>query len=279
MVVVVADQAAVAERDRCPFGLHRVTDGTEAGHVGEGRVTVEVNAPAHPDAARPSQDDGRLGVVGTERGVGPVRESVPHLRVRARRDDGAGPQDPSEPRFAVAGEGHRVLFAVEQTERHLGVVLPARRAATDDACRVGDAETSQVELMGAVLRRGGPLRDREAPVRERHPGERAERLGRGGARGPRRPQRGARDRRHSFVVVVERDGEVATWVPCAEADKPLDKKVKPVFWATPGTSLKTVMLSMHKSETAPVALFNDDSTFAGAIGVKDVLQAVLKRVE
>ena len=81
------------------------------------------------------------------------------------------------------------------------------------------------------------------------------------------------------VTSVERDGEVATWVPCAEADKPLDRKLKPVFWATPGTSLKTVMLSMHKSETAPVALFNDDSTFAGAIGVKDVLQAVLKRSE
>ena len=81
------------------------------------------------------------------------------------------------------------------------------------------------------------------------------------------------------VASVERDGEVATWVPCAEADKPLDRKLKPVFWATPGTSLKTVMLSMHKSETAPVALFNDDSTFAGAIGVKDVLQAVLKRSE
>jgi glycine betaine/proline transport system ATP-binding protein len=81
------------------------------------------------------------------------------------------------------------------------------------------------------------------------------------------------------VAAVERDGEVATWVPCAEADKPLDKKIKPVFWATPGTSLKTVMLSMHKSETAPVALFNDDSTFAGAIGVRDVLQAVLKRSE
>jgi glycine betaine/proline transport system ATP-binding protein len=81
------------------------------------------------------------------------------------------------------------------------------------------------------------------------------------------------------VTVVERDGELATWVPCAEAEKPLAKNARPVFWATPGTSLKTVMLSMHKSETAPVALFNDDSTFAGAIGVKDVLQAVLKRAE
>ena len=85
--------------------------------------------------------------------------------------------------------------------------------------------------------------------------------------------------KHNRVTLVERDGETATWVPCAEADLPLVKNLKPVFWATPGTSLKTVMLSMHKSETAPVALFNDDSTFAGAIGVKDVLQAVLKRSE
>jgi glycine betaine/proline transport system ATP-binding protein len=81
------------------------------------------------------------------------------------------------------------------------------------------------------------------------------------------------------VTVVERDGVMANWVSCAEAEKNYDAKSKPVFWATPGTPLKTVMLAMHKSETAPVALFNDDSTFAGAIGVKDVLQAVLKRAE
>jgi len=79
------------------------------------------------------------------------------------------------------------------------------------------------------------------------------------------------------VTVVERDGELAEWVPCTEAEKIFTAKSKPVFWATPGTSLKTVMLSMHQSETAPVALFNDDNTFAGAIGVRDVLRAVLKR--
>jgi glycine betaine/proline transport system ATP-binding protein len=79
------------------------------------------------------------------------------------------------------------------------------------------------------------------------------------------------------VTVVERDGQKAEWVSCAEAEKIFDAKDKPVFWATPGTSLKTVMLAMHKSETAPVALFNDDNTFAGAIGVRDVLRAVLKR--
>ena len=81
------------------------------------------------------------------------------------------------------------------------------------------------------------------------------------------------------VTVVERDGELATWVPCTEAEKALSAKTRPVFWATPGTPLKTVMLAMHRSETAPVALFNDDNTFAGGIGVKDVLQAVLKRAE
>ncbi|MBL8791630.1 MAG: choline ABC transporter ATP-binding protein [Rhizobiales bacterium] len=83
-----------------------------------------------------------------------------------------------------------------------------------------------------------------------------------------------KDRR---VTVVERDGGPATWVSCAEADKAFDPKTRPVFWATPGTSLKTVMLAMHRSGTAPVALFNEDNTFAGAIGVSDVLQAVLKR--
>jgi glycine betaine/proline transport system ATP-binding protein len=81
------------------------------------------------------------------------------------------------------------------------------------------------------------------------------------------------------VTLVEREGETANWVSCADADKSLDLTCPPVFWATPGTPLKTVMLAMHKSETAPVALFNENNTFAGAIGVKDVLRAVLKRAE
>ena len=78
---------------------------------------------------------------------------------------------------------------------------------------------------------------------------------------------------------MERDGAEATWVSCADAEKAFDPKSRPVFWATPGTSLKTVMLAMHQSETTPVALCNDDNTFAGAIGVRDVLQAVLRRSE
>ena len=85
--------------------------------------------------------------------------------------------------------------------------------------------------------------------------------------------------KNNKVAAVERNGQVATWVPCAEAEKALGKNDHPVFWATPGTSLKTVMLAMHRADTAPVALFNDDNTFAGAIGVRDVLQAVLRRSE
>ncbi|MFO1032774.1 MAG: choline ABC transporter ATP-binding protein [Hyphomicrobiales bacterium] len=79
------------------------------------------------------------------------------------------------------------------------------------------------------------------------------------------------------VTQVERDGVKASWLACSEAEAGVPPKSLPVFWATPGTPLKTVMLAMHRSETGPVALFNDDNTFAGAIGVKDVLQAVLKR--
>ena len=86
------------------------------------------------------------------------------------------------------------------------------------------------------------------------------------------------DKANHFAA-VERDGAPATWVSCADADNSFDPKSRPVFWATPGTSLKTVMLAMHKSETTPVALCTDDNTFAGAIGVKDVLRAVLKRAE
>jgi glycine betaine/proline transport system ATP-binding protein len=94
----------------------------------------------------------------------------------------------------------------------------------------------------------------------------------------RRTTRFKLDRKGMFAA-VERDGAPATWVSCKDADKPFDSKSRPVFWATPGTSLKTVMLAMHKSETTPVALCNDDDTFAGAIGVRDVLRAVLRRSE
>jgi glycine betaine/proline transport system ATP-binding protein len=79
-----------------------------------------------------------------------------------------------------------------------------------------------------------------------------------------------------LVVAAERNGEPAIWVSCADIEKlPADRPQ--VFWASPGTSLKTVMHAMHQSHTAPVALFDDQSRFVGAIGVRDVLRAVLRR--
>jgi len=79
-----------------------------------------------------------------------------------------------------------------------------------------------------------------------------------------------------LVAAAERDGRPVEWVSCADVEsRPEDGSE--VFWATPGTPLKTVMLAMHRSQTAPVALFDDASRFVGAIGVRDVLSAVLRR--
>jgi glycine betaine/proline transport system ATP-binding protein len=79
------------------------------------------------------------------------------------------------------------------------------------------------------------------------------------------------------VVEAERDGKPATWVCIGEVEKPLPPDAAPVYWARPGTTLKHVILGMHKSGMAPVALFEEDKYFVGAIGVRNVLQAILKR--
>jgi glycine betaine/proline transport system ATP-binding protein len=79
------------------------------------------------------------------------------------------------------------------------------------------------------------------------------------------------------VIAAERNGQKSTWVSCDHAEETVDESQYPVFWANPGTSLRTVMLAMHKSHTAPVGLFDDQNRFVGAIGIRDVLQAVLRR--
>jgi len=79
------------------------------------------------------------------------------------------------------------------------------------------------------------------------------------------------------VIDAERDKKKATWVPCTEVENPVAEGTRPVYWARPGTSLKVVMLAMHNADTAPVALFDDGDRFVGSIGVRNVLQAVLKR--
>ncbi|MGE0500187.1 MAG: choline ABC transporter ATP-binding protein [Rhizobiaceae bacterium] len=79
-----------------------------------------------------------------------------------------------------------------------------------------------------------------------------------------------------LVAAAERDGKPVVWVSVDDVEK-LPDDAPHVFWAKPGTSLKLVMLAMHRSQTAPVALFDDQSHFVGAIGIRDVLSAVLRR--
>jgi glycine betaine/proline transport system ATP-binding protein len=81
---------------------------------------------------------------------------------------------------------------------------------------------------------------------------------------------------HGLVAAAEREGQPVEWVSCSDVEQHPEDGTQ-VFWATPGTSLKTVMLAIHRSQTAPVALFDEQSRFVGAIGVRDVLSAVLRR--
>jgi glycine betaine/proline transport system ATP-binding protein len=79
-----------------------------------------------------------------------------------------------------------------------------------------------------------------------------------------------------LVIAAERNGKPAEWVSCDDIEK-LPPDAPQVFWAKPGTSLKTVMHAMHESQTAPVALFDEQSRFVGSIGVRDVLSAIVRR--
>ncbi|GLS32684.1 glycine betaine/proline transport system ATP-binding protein [Mesorhizobium albiziae] len=79
-----------------------------------------------------------------------------------------------------------------------------------------------------------------------------------------------------LVAAAERDGKPVEWVSCTDVEQHPEDGTQ-VYWANPGTPLKTVMLAMHRSQTAPVALFDEQSRFVGAIGVRDVLSAVLRR--
>jgi glycine betaine/proline transport system ATP-binding protein len=79
-----------------------------------------------------------------------------------------------------------------------------------------------------------------------------------------------------LIAAAERNGRPAVWSSCDDVEQ-LPEDTPRVFWANPGTPLKTVMLAMHRSQTSPVALLDDQSRFVGAIGIRDVLQAVLRR--
>ena len=81
---------------------------------------------------------------------------------------------------------------------------------------------------------------------------------------------------HGLVSAAERNGKPAAWISCADVEG-LPEDASQVFWATPGTSLKTVMFAMHRSQSAPVASFDEEGRFVGSIGIRDVLSAVLRR--
>ncbi len=78
------------------------------------------------------------------------------------------------------------------------------------------------------------------------------------------------------VRAAEIHGRPAKWVHCEAADKG-EVSDDTIYWANPGTPLKAVMLAIHSSHTAPVAVCDDSEACIGAIGVRDVLQAILRR--
>ena len=81
---------------------------------------------------------------------------------------------------------------------------------------------------------------------------------------------------NGLVIAAERHGQPADWVSCDPFQEMTDSRHH-IYWAKPTTSLKAVMQAMHQSSSAPVALFDDASRFIGAIGIADVLAAVLRR--
>jgi glycine betaine/proline transport system ATP-binding protein len=78
------------------------------------------------------------------------------------------------------------------------------------------------------------------------------------------------------VIAAERLGKPVQWIQVEEAERAGETEHE-VFWATPGTQLKAVMLAIHRSQTAPVAVFDGENKFIGAIGIRDVLKAILRR--
>jgi len=77
------------------------------------------------------------------------------------------------------------------------------------------------------------------------------------------------------VEAAERDGRPIGLGSCEQlASGAAEPRI---YRAQPATPLKTVIHAMHLSQAAPVALFDDEMRLVGAIGVDDVLRAVLGR--
>ncbi|TPQ50619.1 choline ABC transporter ATP-binding protein [Prosthecomicrobium hirschii] len=78
------------------------------------------------------------------------------------------------------------------------------------------------------------------------------------------------------VVQAEAMGSAATWVATEDAGKPFPEGAHVAFWARQSTPLRHVMHAMQR-DAGPVAVFDAEDHLVGAIGVRDVLGAVLRR--
>ena len=81
--------------------------------------------------------------------------------------------------------------------------------------------------------------------------------------------------RNMLVVGAESHGEPADWISC-EDKSVMHEERNIVYWAQAMTPLRTVMQAIHRSHTAPVAVFDEASRFLGSIGVRDTLRAVMR---
>ncbi|WP_406854589.1 choline ABC transporter ATP-binding protein [Alsobacter sp. KACC 23698] len=80
------------------------------------------------------------------------------------------------------------------------------------------------------------------------------------------------------VTACERDGAPAQWQDCDDVPETSPSGAPLAFWARHDAPLRTVMLAMQRN-AAPVAVFDAQDRFIGAIGVRDALRAVLRRSE
>lgn len=78
------------------------------------------------------------------------------------------------------------------------------------------------------------------------------------------------------VAEVVHENRPARWIACEEADAPREADDHLVFWARTATPLKTLMNAMHQN-VAAIAVFDAEDRFVGAVGVRDVLQAVVRK--
>ncbi len=126
------------------------------------------------------------------------------LGVGLRVDARVAVERPHEVLHAVAPETDLAPPTRLRAVRNLGVVL----AGGEVAGGVGDRESGEVELVGALQARVGDVAHREAARRQLHADQRVELAAGVGARGPRPPDRPGLDPRDGGAVVVHRDDEV-----------------------------------------------------------------------